>query len=147
MSTKRLRQNTILQIVDAMEIESQERLADELQNRGIRVSQSTLSRDIQDLGLAKAGSIYINGSGDVQKSSEHTLRVALREFVTGLDAVEYFLVLKTTVGSAGPVSQAIDDQGWREVAGTIAGDDTILVLCRSVRDLERVRAAIQEFLE
>jgi transcriptional regulator of arginine metabolism len=137
MSTKRLRQNTILQIVDAMEIESQERLADELQNRGIRVSQSTLSRDIQDLGLAKAGSIYINGSGDVQKSSEHTLRVALREFVTGLDAVEYFLVLKTTVGSAGPVSQA----------GTIAGDDTILVLCRSVRDLERVRAAIQEFLE
>lgn len=146
MSTKRLRQNTILQIVGALEIDSQERLAEELRTRGIEVSQSTLSRDIQELGLAKAGSVYIAGIGETQKSSDHTLRLVLREFVTGIDAVQFFLVLKTTTGSASTVSEALDDRGWEEIAGTVAGDNTILVLCRSGDGVHRVRARIEEFL-
>jgi transcriptional regulator of arginine metabolism len=147
MSTKRLRQKTILNVVNSIEIESQERLAEELRGRGITVSQSTLSRDIQELGLAKAGSIYISAAPDPHKSTDQKLRLVLREFVTGIDAVEYFLILKTTIGSAGPVSQALDDRGWIEIAGTVAGDDTIFVLCRSVEDLDRVRGRIGELLE
>ena len=147
MITKRLRQNTITEIVGSIEIDSQERLAQELRNRGVQVSQSTLSRDIAELGLAKAGNVYIIGIQGVTRTSDHTLRLVLREFVAGIDTVEYFLILKTATGSASSVAEALDERGWGEIAGTVAGDNTIFVLCRSVRDVNRVRARIEEFLE
>jgi transcriptional regulator of arginine metabolism len=147
MITKRLRQNTITKIVGSMEIDSQESLARELRNRGVQVSQSTLSRDIAELGLAKAGNVYITGIPEVPRTSDHTLRLVLREFVAAIDSVEYFLILKTATGSASSVAEALDERGWGEIAGTIAGDNTIFVLCRSVRAVNRVQARIQEFLQ
>jgi len=147
MITKRLRQNTITEIVGTTQIDSHERLAQELRKRGIKVSQSTLSRDIKELGLAKAGNVYITGIPEVPRTSDHTLRLVLREFVAGIDTVEYFLILKTATGSASSVAEALDERGWGEIAGTIAGDNTIFMLCRSVGDVHRVRARIEEFLE
>ena len=147
MSTKRLRQSTILEIVGSVEIDSQDSLAQELRNRGLKISQSTLSRDIQELGLAKAGNVYITNVPEVTRTTDHTLRLVLREFVAGIDSVEYFLILKTATGSAGSVAEALDARGWVEIAGTIAGDNTIFVLCRSARNVNRVRERIEEFLE
>lgn len=147
MSTKRLRQNTILKIVEVLEIDSQDRLARELRQRGIRVSQSTLSRDIQELGLAKAGNIYIAGKPEVGRTTDQTLRLVLRQFVDGIDTVEYFLILRTASGSAAAVGEALDDMGWTEIAGTVAGDNTIFVLCRSARDANQVRGRVERFLE
>jgi len=147
MITKRLRQSTILEIVGATAIDSQERMAEELSHRGIKISQSTLSRDIQELGLAKAGNVYISGISEVTRTTEHTLRLVLREFVSGIDNVEYFLILRTGPARAGTVADALDAGAWKEIAGTIAGDDTIFVLCRSVRGVNRVRERIEAFLK
>ena len=147
MSTKRLRHTTILKIVELLDIDSQDRLARELDNRGIQVSQSTLSRDIQELGLAKAGSIYITGKPDARRTSDQTLRLVLRQFVAGIDTVEYFLILRTSTGSAATVAEALDDMGWPEIAGTVAGDNTIFALCRSAGAADLVRKRIEEFLE
>ena len=147
MSTKRLRHTTILKIVELLDIDSQDRLVQELRQQGIRVSQSTLSRDIQELGLAKAGSIYIIGKPEVGRTSDQTFRLVLRQFVAGIDTVEYFLILRTTTGSAATVAEALDDMGWPEIAGTVAGDNTIFALCRSAGDANRVRKRIEEFLE
>ncbi len=146
MSTKRLRQTTILEIVESMRIDSQARLVRELRNRGVRISQSTLSRDIQELGLAKAGSVYINARKAMGRQSDPGLRLVLRQFVTGIDAVEFFLIVKTDYGNAGPVAEALDESGWSEIAGTVAGDNTIFVLCRSVAGLRRIRARIEKLL-
>ncbi len=147
MSTKRLRQRTILEIVESMDIDSQQRLAGELRNRGVRVSQATLSRDIKELGLAKAGSAYIQAQRESARTTDSTLRAVLRQFIIDVDAVDCFLVLKTGYGNAGAVAEALDERGWPEIAGTVAGDNTIFVLCRSLDDAGRVRARIDEFLE
>ena len=147
MSTKRLRHTTILKIVESLDIDSQHSLSHELRKRGIRVSQSTLSRDIKELGLAKAGSIYITGKPEVGRTSDRTFRLVLRQFVAEIDTVEYFLILRTTTGSAATVAEALDDMGWPEIAGTVAGDNTIFALCRSAGAANGVRKRIEEFLE
>ena len=136
MSSKRDRQNSILELVRQNRIESQQVLADELHSNGIEVSQATLSRDIQELGLVKAGNAYLVGRPEARPTSERVLRRVLSNYVVEIDSVAPLLVLKTTTGSASTVANAIDNAGWTEIVGTIAGDDTIFVLCRSIDDLE-----------
>jgi transcriptional regulator of arginine metabolism len=130
------RQSEILEIVEKEAVTSQEQLRERLQSRGIEATQATLSRDIRDLGLIKRATdgAYrrpdaraLEGAGDPTAA----LSVAVRDYLRQREAVEQLLVLKTDVGDAQPLALALDRARLAEVVGTIAGDDTILVICRS----------------
>ena len=147
MQPKRTRQNAVIELVRRHRIDSQQQLADELSSQGFMVSQSTLSRDIRELGLIKVGNAYAARPGPPRRNTEQTLRLILREFLTGTDSVEQMLVLKTTSGGADPVAQAIEAAGMAGIVGTIAGEDTIFVLCRSVGAVGELRERIKAFTE
>lgn len=132
---KSYRQSAILEIVDREAITSQEQLRDRLHGRGIETTQATLSRDIRDLGLVKraADGAYRRADAaemDAGTDAEAALRGSVDEYLRHLEAVEQLLVLRTDVGAAQPLAIAIDRARLPEIAGTIAGDDTILVICR-----------------
>jgi transcriptional regulator of arginine metabolism len=147
MPAKRARQTAILALVRQHRIDSQQQLADELGRQGLDVSQSTLSRDIRELGLVKAGNAYIVRPGGPRRNADHTLRLVLREFLVDVDSVERMMVLKTTSGSANTVADALEGARWEGVAGTIAGEDTIFVLCRSLSVVADLRGRIRELTE
>jgi transcriptional regulator of arginine metabolism len=104
-----------------------------LRGVGIRVTQSTLSRDMRELGLVKVRGTYVAAPVRGPASSEERVRQALRQFVLDTDISGNMLVLKTDPGNGHPLGVAIDAAQWPEVVGTVAGDDTVFVLVRSVR--------------
>ena len=135
---KSYRQSAILELVDREAITSQEQLRDRLKLRGIEATQATLSRDIRDLGLIKraADGAYRRLGADSRTSGnpEAECRSAVDDYLRHYDVVEQLVVLKTDTGQAQPLAVAIDRAGLAEIVGTIAGDDTILVICRSAPD-------------
>ena len=135
---KSYRQSAILDLVDREPITSQEQLRERLRTRGIEATQATLSRDIRDLGLIKraADGAYRRAGADVRPAGnlEAECRTAVDDYLRHLDVVEQLVVLKTDTGQAQPLAVAIDRAGLSEIVGTIAGDDTILVICRSAPD-------------
>ena len=147
------RERTILEIVATHPVATQDELARELSRRGADVTQATVSRDVKRLGLVKVAGregayryALSNGTNPGTPSSEENLRNAFREFVTAVDAGEAFFLVKTLPGRANAVGIAIDEARRPEIAGTIAGDDTILVLVRRGRDRERARGALEKLL-
>lgn len=147
------RERAILEIISSHPVGTQDELARELARRGVAVTQATVSRDVKRLGLVKVagadgGYRYaVNGvTGEARPSADENLRTAFREFVTGLDSGEAFFVVKTLPGRANAVGIAIDEVRRPEVAGTIAGDDTILVIVREVRDRDRSRREFEKLL-
>jgi transcriptional regulator of arginine metabolism len=146
------RERAILEIVGRHPVATQEEIGRELAGRGVEVTQATVSRDIKRLGLVKvagADGAYryavANGVGP-HASTEENLRNAFREFVTGLAGGEAFFVVRTLPGRANAVGVAIDESDRPEVAGTIAGDDTILVIVRKAKDRERSRKELEKLL-
>jgi transcriptional regulator of arginine metabolism len=135
MLMKARRQAAVLELVDHEEITSQGQLRAELRAKGIEATQATLSRDIRDLGLVKraADGVYRRATApDTNGVDPETgLRRAVEEFLRRQDAVEQLLVLKTDPGQAQSLAIAIDRSPLTEIVGTIGGDDTILVICRS----------------
>jgi transcriptional regulator of arginine metabolism len=129
------RQSAILEIVDREAITSQEQLRERLRGRGIDATQATLSRDIRDLALIKraADGAYRRGGNETAAAvdPEEECRAAVDDYLRRYDVVDQLIVLKTDAGQAQPLALAIDRAGLAEVVGTIAGDDTILVICRS----------------
>jgi transcriptional regulator of arginine metabolism len=147
------RERAILEIVASHPVGTQDELARELARRGVAVTQATVSRDVKRLGLVKvAGSdggyrYAVNGiTGGAHASADENLRSAFRDFVTGLDSGEAFFVVKTLPGRANAVGIAIDEARRPEVAGTIAGDDAILVIVRKARDRERAQQELEKLL-
>jgi transcriptional regulator of arginine metabolism len=136
-----------MELVQRQEIASQEDLMHALKGRGIQVSQSTLSRDIQELQLAKTGGHYTVVGAETAKPDEESLRWIVREFAEGVDVAGNLVVVKTGRGHASTVSQAIDDAGWPESVGTLAGENTIFVATHSVRDAEKVASWLRELLQ
>ena len=127
----------ILKLIAEQRIENQETLKAALQASGIAATQATLSRDLRELGLVKladpdGGSFYAR-PGDVAGSTGPKPQLArlLQSLLHSVDGVGPFVVLRTAPGSAGAVTAALDQAGWEEVIGTIAGDDTVLVIARS----------------
>lgn len=146
-SMKRIRQKAILDLVRSQQIASQEELLENLVARKIEVSQSTLSRDIQELGLAKSGGVYTVIGTEAVRSSDETVRRILREFLSGVSLAQNIVVLKTGGGHASTVSQAIDDAGWEEVVGSIAGENTIFVAVRTVKEGRDIADRILDYLK
>jgi transcriptional regulator of arginine metabolism len=131
---KAARQAAILELVTRQEVTSQEELRSLLRAREIETTQATLSRDIRELGLAKDGDgIYrrIAQPAGPPPGQEAAFTRAVDEYLRGHEIVQQLLVLKTDAGQAQPLAVALDRVKLPEVVGTIAGDDTILVICRS----------------
>jgi transcriptional regulator of arginine metabolism len=146
MANKRDRQAVILEIVQARPVSSQEELRRVLAGRGWEVTQATLSRDLRDLGLARVttedGVRYVVPDA-LAEDAGPALDATLAQFLASVDGVSELIVLRTLAGGAQPVAEAIDAAEWPEVLGTIGGENTILVVCRSgearVQVTERLR--------
>lgn len=143
---KAFRQAAILDIVEAEPVTSQEQLRERLRGRGIEATQATLSRDIRDLRLVKraADGAYRRPGPESEAplDPDEVLRTAVDDYLRRHEAVEQLLVLKTDTGQAQPLAVAIDRARLSEIVGTIAGDDTILVICRSAGDAANLSARL-----
>jgi transcriptional regulator of arginine metabolism len=142
-ANKRERQHAILELIATREIGSQEELRQLLHRQGWDVTQSTLSRDLRDLRVARIptpqGLRYVAGDAAVaDDGSRAPLAAILPQLFLSLDGVGPLLVVRTVIGGAQPVASAIDAEGSSDVLGTIAGDDTILMICRSEQARERL---------
>ena len=136
MVMKAKRQTVILELVEREAISSQEQLREKLRERGIDATQATLSRDIRELGLVKraADGAYRRSGVEAGAGGEPALRRAVEEYLRTQETIEQLVVLRTDPGQAQPLAYAIDRARLAEIAGTIGGDDTILVICRSATD-------------
>jgi len=145
--SKLSRHKAILELLDQGPVTSQEELQKLLHRRGLDAGQATLSRDIRELGLVKsAGGYSVPGREAAAEADLPSVGRLVREFVTSVRAAENLLVTKTSIGSAQPVAAALDEENWPEAIGTIAGDDTILIVCQDKRAAGRLAGRIQEML-
>ena len=136
------RLNLIREIVTQQPIRTQEELAAALEARGVRVTQATISRDIKNLHLVKAqgedgSGRYIISERNDQGISERMIRM-LADSVVSMDSAGNLIVVRTLAGSAHVVGEAIDTLRWPKVVGTIAGDNTLLVIVRQDADVPDV---------
>ena len=145
---KAFRQTAILDIIERESITSQEQLRNRLKLRGIEATQATLSRDIRALELVKraADGAYVRPGPSVEVDPEEVVESAVSDYLARHERVEQMLVLKTEPGNAQPLAVAIDRARLPQVAGTIAGDDTILVVCRSAADAQALQARIDRLM-
>ncbi len=147
MRNKGERQALILQLVQAGSVSSQEELRRLLSGHGLEVTQATLSRDLRDLGLARVttedGVRYVVPDARADDASP-ALDATLAQFLASVDGVSELIVLRTLPGGAQPVAEAIDAEEWPEVLGTIGGENTILIVCRSVEARGEVTRRLRE---
>ena len=128
---KAMRHAMILQLIDTMEIDTQEMLAEQLLARGIKVTQATISRDIKELRLIKVLSDhgtykYATAERAEKNISDRMIRI-FAESVVSMTEAENLIVIKTLPASANVAAEAIDSLNWPEIAGTLAGENSIFV--------------------
>ncbi len=144
--SKAARQKAILDLLDQHAVENQDALQQRLERKGFDVGQATLSRDIRELNLVKGADGYLPaGDGRGPQRTLPSVMHLVRQFVVEIREAQNLLVIKTRVGSAQPLAAGLDASQWPEVVGTVAGDDTVLViatdrkkakaLARRIRDL------------
>ncbi len=148
---KRERHAKIIELIGQYAIETQEELADKLNEAGFRVTQATVSRDIRELKLTK---MTIGGTQRyvvIQEHSRHMgekYRGILREGFLSMDMAQNILVIKTVAGMAMAVGAALDALHWQEIVGCIAGDDTVFCAVRTVEDtpllMDKLRKMMRE---
>lgn len=149
--TTAIRHGAILDIVGGRPVSSQQQLVRALDRRGFQVSQATVSRDVRRLGLVK---VPLSGGGFRYAPADQAagpvrpdVERAMRMFVTGVVEGDALLVLKTRSGNANALAVVIDQADWPEVAGTIAGDDTVLLVLKSAAARDRIRDSLAALLE
>jgi transcriptional regulator of arginine metabolism len=146
MANKTERQNTIRELIESRPVASQEELRRILLQRGWDVTQSTLSRDLREMRLARVptadGSRYAL-TDSAPDTSRATLDSLLPQLFDRIDGVGELLVVHTVPGGAQTIAYALDSEGWPDLLGTIAGDDTILIICRSAAARERMMRRIR----
>lgn len=146
------RHATIRELIDRYDVGSQEDLRQLLSKRGWDVTQSTLSRDLRELRLARIpasdGSVRYAMPDAVQEDSRSpTIEVLLPQLFVSVDGVSELILLRTQPGGAQAIAEAIDNREWPESLGTIAGDDTILVICRSSEAREKLTKRIRRIVK
>ena len=149
---KAFRQAQVLEIINQHRISSQEQLRQRLRERGIEVTQATLSRDIRDLGLVKAAAdgAYKRPSGaDTARppDADAVLRRAVAGSLRGFDAVQQLVVLRTEYAQAQPLAEAIDRAHLPDVVGTISGENTILVICRGEHEAQAFTQQLEQWVK
>ncbi len=130
---KQFRHDKILQLIRAQEVHTQDELVKGLRKLGVRATQVTLSRDLHELGVAKTGAGYRVMTDTAPPPPADQLQRAAVEFIRDVKRARNLVILKTAVGGAQPVALALDRENWTEVVGTVAGDDTILVIASGDR--------------
>ncbi len=145
MKTKR--HAAILELVRAQRVQNQEQLRSLLRAEGVEVTQATLSRDLHELRLVKLtdpdGTVHYAPPPEASVL-QPPLEQLLPTLLISLEGVGNLLVLRTPAGSANAIASAIDRQGWKDVVGTVAGDDTILIIARSERARRGVTTRIRK---
>ncbi|HOQ47172.1 MAG TPA: ArgR family transcriptional regulator [Bryobacteraceae bacterium] len=141
---KSYRQGQILKLIRSRRIHTQEELAQALKEIGIHATQVTLSRDIRELGLAKTPEGYRQITPE---SAGPDFQFLAAEFVQDVRVAQNLMVLKTSPGNANTVAAALDREQWPEIVGTVAGDDTILVILPDSATAQQLRARVLELLE
>lgn len=146
---KTRRHSAIREVIGHEAVRSQDQLRRHLATRGFVVTQATLSRDIKEIGLVKraADGAYQPIGTDApppQAAARATLARALAAYLQGMDASEQLLVVRTGPGQASLLAITIDRARLDEVLGTIAGDDTILVICRTARAARATLVRLEE---
>jgi transcriptional regulator of arginine metabolism len=145
---KRFRQGQILKLLTGQPVASQDELRRQLGHLGVRVTQATLSRDLRELRLVKTTAGYrplAAAAGD-ETSPVAALARAVKEFLLDIRPAQNMLVLKTPPGGAQPLAAALDAERWKEVAGTLAGDDTVLLICSSRNACGAIQKRVEEML-
>ena len=142
----------ILNLIKKEDIGTQQELVARLHEAGIEVTQATVSRDIKKLGLIKVpdghGSYKYSLSSKRSKGDvEDWMKKMIQDFVVEMDFSENLIVLKTLLGTAGGLAAAIDNSKWEEIMGTVAGDDTILLVVKDRKYTEKVFNKIKELLD
>jgi len=141
------RQRNILKLIRTRRVHTQRELASALRALKIPATQVTLSRDIRELGLVKTPDGYAAVDADAPSvPSGPDVAAVAREFLLDVRAAQNLLVLRTPPAHANSLAAALDQADWPEVTGTIAGDDTVLVVARNVKTAEGLRARFQKFL-
>ena len=144
---KKFRQGQILKLVSSEPISSQDELRRRLFHMKVRVTQGTLSRDMSELRLVKTADGYKSlSNGDESGTPMPPLGRALRDFLVDLRPAFNLLVLKTPPSGAQPLAAALDAEKFKEVAGTIAGDDTVLVITPSRKACAAVQKRMEDLL-
>lgn len=141
-AAKQDRQNAIREIVASRPVASQEELRQLLAERGWEVTQSTLSRDMRDLRLARvptaSGTRYTTADSAAPEQERATLVAIFPQFFVRLDVMREFIVVRTRIAGAQPIAEAIDAEDNADILGTIAGENTILIICRSEAARDRI---------
>jgi transcriptional regulator of arginine metabolism len=152
MKVQRL--NVIREVLTNSPVSSQDELRRKLRRRGIHVTQATLSRDIHELKLSKGPSGYSlpngngsNGAAETEDDQPPSLAEMVQSFGLRVRQAMNQVVLRTVMGGAQPVAAAMDREEWAEVVGTIAGDDTVLVICNDMRRATDVASRLRTMLE
>lgn len=147
-ATKTFRHGQILRLVTTGRVPNQEALRRQLAHQKLRVTQATLSRDIQELKLIKTTDGYRPASAlPEENAAAPPLTRALREFLLDVRPAENLLVLKTPPSGAQPLAAAVDAARLAEVAGTIAGDDTVLIITSSRKHRESLQKKIESHVK
>lgn len=142
---KTYRQGQILKLIRSQRLHTQDELARALRSIGVPATQVTLSRDIRDLGLVKTAEGYAEGAPESAAAPE--VEPLVREFVQDVRTAQNLLVLRTPPGHANAVAVALDNAEWPEVTGTIAGDDTILIIAPDAKVAEALRTKFLSILK
>ncbi|MBE7061517.1 MAG: arginine repressor [Clostridiales bacterium] len=138
--TKKERLSIILNLINSEEICTQEELTERLNSLGHNVSQSTVSRDINELNLIKSQgknkkSIYVHAGANTKTASPQIIGL-LKQIIVSVDSANNLVVIKTLAGNAGSAGMAVDQMHFPQVIGTVAGDDTLLVVAKTNSDAD-----------
>ena len=147
---KKNRHAKIVELIENYDVETQEELAEKLRQEGYDVTQATVSRDIRDLRLSKVSlgggrQKYVLLKGQHGDMGDKYVRV-LKEGMSSMGMAQSLLVVKTVPGMAMAVAAALDAMHMKEIVGTIAGDDTIMLAVRSVEEAKIVQENIDDVL-
>jgi transcriptional regulator of arginine metabolism len=145
--TKSFRHGQILKLIRSRSISTQEELARALKKMDVDATQVTLSRDVRELGLVKTSDGYRERGRLGEDAPSLQFATLAAEFLQDVRQAQNQVVLKTAPGHANSVAVALDDEEWPEVVGTLAGDDTILVICSDSSTAEIVRAKLIHLLD
>jgi transcriptional regulator of arginine metabolism len=144
---KQQRHAVIRELLVKTAVTSQDELRRKLAGRGFHVTQATLSRDIHELRLSKGPAGYsLPGSAEAGGDELPGIREVLESFGLEVRQAQNLLIMVTTTGSAQPIAAGIDYEDWPEVVGTIAGDDTVLVVCPDEKQASLLKARIEGYL-
>lgn len=142
--TKLARQQLIVELAQDGPLPNQQELVKVLARRGFAVTQATLSRDINELHLVRTSEGYTLPNGDAMAEPAPAVSRIVREFVREARRAQNLLVIRTTSGSAQPVALAVDAEGWDEVVGTVAGDDTVLIITPNNKSAAKLQRRLED---